>query len=114
MSLQLSVGQEERSWSELELGAEPELALGQQEQQRQLRRLAVEQHSSEGFLNETGFLAKQILYVVSTAHARSSDLLIEQSVSHRGHANSGCCSTVFAEEERFGTAFGACLFCLRG
>lgn len=59
----------------------------------------------EGFFNNSGLLAKQILDVITAAHSRSGNLLIEQSVSHGGHANSGGGTSVLTEEVRLGTAF---------
>ncbi len=69
---------------------------------------------SEGFFNDSRLLAEQILYIITAAHAGGSDLLVKQSVSHRGYTHGSCCAAVFTEEEGLGTTLRASLFGLWG
>ena len=63
----------------------------------------------ERLIDNACFFAQEVFDVVTTAHARCSDLFVEQAVCHGGDAHSGGRSTVFAEEERLSAAFGTSL-----
>src|SRR5271168_3122983 len=59
--------------------------------------------------NNTALFTQQVFNVVTAAHTRSCDLLIQKAMSHGGYADCRGRTSVLSEKERFGTTLRACL-----